>query len=556
MKDYLNIGLDFGTHQSKVCIEDSSDPRNRVYSFHQFTLPNGGKSFFLPSVVQINKDRTLSYGFIDENNALVLGQSHSFEKPILHLPPRPQLYKIPPKPVGFNLASKAQYISSLSPKVRYSKPYYVTEIKKGKKTSKLVTRDLGPELYQKYRKEIVRKNKMEFLRWEQDCAQREKMNSEVISLYKSECQAAEEEFQKKLSYWENSIVDVKAVYKYFKIATFSKEVKWNKDISPKLLSTWFLTFMLFSIFEEYPDDISFQMGIPESIGEPYAETQKKDAEDIFYTAYRLYKFYVKKQNFLNTSVDYLKTVTNFKDYESDDYSRSEVLILPEAFAGLLTITQQGKIGRGMTLLIDIGGGSTDISLFNVISNRSGAIPNISKIISLHRGLNYIYSLYKEAHFEMSIEEIRQLFSTNPSAFINEIETFRHEISSLVDQEIYIPLKQAALRQGISNERLKPVIHDRPVIISGGGGVYSVFHKRIHVFSEPMSVSKDLLSLKFVREKNISDEELSILSVAYGLSIPQIKEPDMTPLALLFNNIHISNNGLSSEDTYEHGLTDL
>ena len=36
MSEFINIGLDFGTHQTKVCIEDSSDPRNITYSFLKF----------------------------------------------------------------------------------------------------------------------------------------------------------------------------------------------------------------------------------------------------------------------------------------------------------------------------------------------------------------------------------------------------------------------------------------------------------------------------------------------------------------------------------------
>ena len=266
--------------------------------------------------------------------------------------------------------------------------------------------------------------------------------------------------------------------------------------------------------------------------------------------------FIKKEDFLRASIDYLKSVTTFNAYKIDYSQGSQVLVLPEAFAGLLTITQQGKIGIGMTLLVDIGGGSTDISLFNVISNRSGSVPNISRIISIHHGLNYIYSLYKEAHYEMDIEDIRKLFAKNPSAFKDEIDIFRRELASLVQKEIYRPLVHAALKQGISQERLWPIIEDRPVFFSGGGGVYDVFHKSVHVFSEPVSVSKDLLSLKNVTEKRISDVELSILSVAYGLSIPQVREPVMTPLQQLFSHIYIHQERAERSTGYEHGLSDV
>jgi len=556
MIDYLNIGLDFGTHQSKICIEDTADPRNRIYTFFKFHRPDGSKTFFFPSVVQVNKDNTLSYGFIDESKAKILGKKHSFDEPKFIKPQEPRYLKILQKPPVSLIPSEDDYLATLSKKKRFRTVVLVTKGADGKKVTKSVKTDVGPERYRKYVSDLEFRNRMAVAKWNQENSHRERLNAISREQYEAEYKEAEQEYLKKHSYWENSLVDVKAVYRYFKIALFSKNPSWDGDISPKFLSTWYLTYILFCLFEDYPDEVSFQMGIPESIGDPFAGTQKKIAEDIFYTAYRLYKLFIRKEDFLSSSVDYLKSVTDFQSYKIDYNHGSQVLVLPEAFASLLTITQQGKIGIGMTLLVDIGGGSTDISLFNVISNRSGTVPNISRIISIHHGLNYIYSLYKETHYEMDIEDIRNLFAKNPSAFKEEIDIFRKELALLVQKEIYHPLLHAALKQGISQERLWPIIEDRPVIFSGGGGVYEVFHKSVHMFSEPVSVSKDLLSLKNVSEKRITDVELSILSVAYGLSIPQVREPIMTPLKQLFSHIHIHNERASKTIGYEHGLTDV
>ena len=557
MIDYLNIGLDFGTHQSKVCIEDTADPRNRVYTFFKFRRPDGKKTFFLPSVVQVNKDYTLSYGFVDETNALILGQEHTFDEPQIKKPAAPKLKKVSKKPLLATILSEEQYLAALSDKNRYKTYVLTMRSKRGKKVTKTVTEDVGPKLYRRYTAELEKRNKTALYLWAQEKIRKERLNAVHQEKYEAECKEAEREYLEKHAYWEKSLVDVKAVYRYFKIATFSQDADWKGDIPPKYLSTWFVTYVLFCIFEEYPDEVSFQMGIPESIGEKYSEIQRKDAEDIFYTAYRLYKHFMRKDDFLKASIADLKSVTHFNSHQIDYDSGSQVLVLPEAFAGLLTITQQGKIGIGMTLLVDIGGGSTDISLFNVVSTRSGEVPNISRIISIHRGLNYIYSLYKESHYEMSMEEIRKLFEKNPSAFKDEIEVYRKELAIMVQNEIYHPLVQAALKQGISVERLLPIIEERPVVFSGGGGVYDVFHKGVHMFSEPVSVSKDLLSLRNVSDKRISDEELAILSVAYGLAIPQVREPIMTPLKQLFSHIYLhSSVRFSRTGSYEHGLSDV
>ena len=56
-----------------------------------------------------------------------------------------------------------------------------------------------------------------------------------------------------------------------------------------------------------------------------------------------------------------------------------------------------------------------------------------------------------------------------------------------------------------------------------------------------------------RVKDLTDEELSILSVSYGLSVPQMREPEMTPLAKLFEHIKMVSEG---HNQYEHGISDV
>lgn len=51
----ITIGLDFGTHQTKICIENSDSPLHKTYEF--FEWDKGVYAF--PSIIQINKDHTL-----------------------------------------------------------------------------------------------------------------------------------------------------------------------------------------------------------------------------------------------------------------------------------------------------------------------------------------------------------------------------------------------------------------------------------------------------------------------------------------------------------------
>jgi hypothetical protein len=57
-----NVGLDFGTYQSKACIlHVDADPT--IHEFFQFSDPMGGSTFFLPSRVYLMADNTFHYGF-------------------------------------------------------------------------------------------------------------------------------------------------------------------------------------------------------------------------------------------------------------------------------------------------------------------------------------------------------------------------------------------------------------------------------------------------------------------------------------------------------------
>jgi prepilin-type processing-associated H-X9-DG protein len=64
------VGLDFGTHQTKICIEDTTNVQP-IYEFLEFTNSlNNTQSVILPSIVQINKDGRVSYGFVDTTKAM------------------------------------------------------------------------------------------------------------------------------------------------------------------------------------------------------------------------------------------------------------------------------------------------------------------------------------------------------------------------------------------------------------------------------------------------------------------------------------------------------
>ena len=73
--DEIKIGLDFGTHQTKICVQHIPDEGHGEpnYEFFAFKDLKGKKQYFLPSVVQLNSDNTLSYGYVDERKIMRKG---------------------------------------------------------------------------------------------------------------------------------------------------------------------------------------------------------------------------------------------------------------------------------------------------------------------------------------------------------------------------------------------------------------------------------------------------------------------------------------------------
>ena len=112
----LTVGLDFGTHQTKICIEDATNPNQKTYEFFKF-LDNGKTKFFLPSVVQINENGTISYGTVDEKKCktttteFITDCIPDLHPPILNEIPKPVFVDLPIKPVKYTYPEKPKKFS-------------------------------------------------------------------------------------------------------------------------------------------------------------------------------------------------------------------------------------------------------------------------------------------------------------------------------------------------------------------------------------------------------------------------------------------------------------
>lgn len=338
--DEIRIGLDFGTHQTKICICRIPDEGHGLpeYEFFKFVDQKGKGQYFIPSVVQINKDNTLSYGYVDPND----------EKEGLPLP-RLEIKE----PVEGKLLEEAQALYS-----KYS---------------------VGDELKTEGMEAIETMLRKKF-----------EIDKEIFQEHKEKVQAKYDEDMKAYKRERN-------LFRYFKQATFA-EYPWDKNYDSKLLCVWYLAYIFFLLEDMFPDGFAINMGVPTD--DKSFQKKRELGTQILISAIHLVEDVYENdlEKFLEEKIETLIKNTVIEDYSEEEKDSYWINIFPEAYASLIGLATRGKLSEGMSINADIGGGTTDITFF-VVRKR---IVKIYKYWSIPRGLNYIADLsgfdYSEKDF--------------------------------------------------------------------------------------------------------------------------------------------------------------
>ena len=344
--DEIRVGLDFGTHQTKICVSRIPDEGHGVpeYEFFRFADQKGVEQYFIPSVVQINKDNTLSYGYVNP-------MDEKDRKPM----PRLEVVKL-------------------------------TDIDN--------IEDKAEELY------------LEYSSGEDDEEEGKTVLEEMLrkkceidkSTYKERTEKAQAKYDEEISAYNRE----KNLFRYFKQATFA-EYPWECKIKPEILCIWYIAYILFLLEDKYPEGFAINMGVPTD-DKDYSQKQKL-ATRILWTAYRLVEDeYQDLRAFLKENVSVLIAKTVLLPFSEEEKEYNRINIFPEAYASLIGLTSKGKLSEGMSINADIGGGTTDISFF-IVKNRT---PQIYKYWSIPRGLNYLAELsgfdYSEKDFVKNVHQ--------------------------------------------------------------------------------------------------------------------------------------------------------
>lgn len=326
--DEIRIGLDFGTHQTKICVCRIPDEGHGLpeYEFFKFIDLSGNEQFFLPSVVQINKDDTLSYGYVDPEE----------EKEGLPLP----RLEIIPSVEDVDITELAEELT-----IKYS-----------------VDDPYNEEGLNAITKMLALKNEMD-----------RKTYNKRRSMAEARYEEEKAEYNKQRN-----------LFRYFKQATFA-EYPWESKYSSNLICVWYLAYIIFLLEEKYPDGFYLNMGVPT---DDKSFRQKRElGTSILISAYHLVEDVYGNdiELFLNEKVRDLIIKTDIVAFSEDEKDTYLINIFPEAYASLIGLTSRGKLSEGMSINADIGGGTTDISFF-IVKDR---LPQIYKYWSVPRGLNYI-----------------------------------------------------------------------------------------------------------------------------------------------------------------------
>lgn len=521
-----NVGLDFGTHQTKVCIEQGEDLGNLTYTFLTFKDLEGKNHYALPSTVQINNDDTLSYGFTNEEKAKIGKKRHVPDfteqepsEPKKFLPKKPE--KKTPKPF-----SESNPLAAALNRALLEKQYDAM-----------------------YRDELEK--------WESACKPFEVQYKKAMEKYSNDKLI----YERKLDAWKmlKASEDGKMIFRNFKQAYFLSEndYPWPYEIKQEILSIWYITYVLFSVDEYFINNgigdgtYSLQVGVP--TGKQKLKEQQMKAVRLYVSAFKLMDSFGNDfDSFMAATVSQLLSKTEYVSYKdlhsySNDKYYYNISVFPEAYAGLLVLTARGALMSGFNLLVDIGGGTTDITFF--AANRTNNKPIIYNFDSVPKGLNFLIE------YSMPFGWDKMSMTTglnNPDLDRDKLRDAINKYLTHVDRSIRDLQKQLWKERSnstISKDTLDKALENRPLIYSGGGSIEDgrIRKPMLPAFTDIRMMDGNYWSGLYIVDLDIIQRLRlwPILSVCLGLAITQESDDiddHIFPLDDIFNPHRPKNDG--------------
>lgn len=342
------------------------------------------------------------------------------------------------------------------------------------------------------------------------------------------------------------------VFKYFKQSAFDSTAGYMPQVNAWYFSAWYIAYILFDLEQKYGTEFTIQMGAPTDSS--HVDRVKQIATRIVASAYRLVEdvFENDKERFLATTIKELVDLTEIVPYSQEIKDEYGLLVFPEAYACLMPLISQGKLEKGMNLMIDIGGGTTDISFFTIEKDK----PQVYAFFSLDKGLNFL------THAD---DEIKPGVDSNVAS-ASEIDPRRlkyyqkeiRKVCSIIRNDLH---KQLKAQTSFMPRTLNNALRGRPLVYSGGGSTFKILRSVYDTYEEIKLISDKEWNDKSVEdiEYIIKDKLCPILSTAYGLAISTENDNiEMKPFSDIFAHLRSSKDGSHivfnpEEDKYKRSV---
>ena len=301
------------------------------------------------------------------------------------------------------------------------------------------------------------------------------------------------------------------VIRYFKQSSFCDSPHGMPQINAMYFSTWYLAYILFDLEEIYGREFAIQMGAPTDSS--HVNVAKSIATRIIASAYRLVEdvFANDKQKFLSTTMKELVDITDLVPFSEEIKDKYALLVFPEAYACLKPLISQGKLAEGMSLMIDIGGGTTDISFFTIEDNK----PQVYDFYSVNKGLNFLTyaNENRQEGIDIVVKDDSEIANSRRITYIMEINQVCEQLRSKLQFEFK---KQS----GLNIHRLLDALKNRPLVYCGGGSTFKCLRVGYGGYQDRKQISHKEWNVKSINDiDEIIDNGLCpILSTAYGLAI--------------------------------------
>ena len=332
-------------------------------------------------------------------------------------------------------------------------------------------------------------------------------------------------------------VEGEELVKNFKQAVFALDADLNAEDCNTCYAVWYLAYVLFLMEEKWGQEFAVQMGCPTD-GE-HRDQQQHKAVSLLLSAYKLVEeeFHNDLQAFLNTDWMALMERTVLVPFSDEAKENLFIKVYPEAYACLRPLVVQQKVPYGLALLIDIGGGTTDISFFTVVgNNQEGRNLEVYDYQSVPKGLNALVDSWRipKSQRDANIREIHlreEKVGGLTNDIANKCRLLRGKLLKLFSEQCGI----------LETQRLTRQLADRPLIYIGGGSTFGTLRKAYDGFNQISAM--DASAWRAANVEGMDEIERQnlcpILSTAYGLCLTDINDDDKfqcTPLKHLFDNL--------------------